>query len=232
METFEQQKAFFEEQWPKMQDALESGGAPAAIQFVSRFEDPTQRRVLFLFAHMGIVNQDWRGKSFDTYIEVCDAGIQAMLGEAEAAEDQEIRDRRTDNANVISANLAADLADCWPGDETPRTRSHFERGLEASNQCITWREQLKKGPWPFSFSYWTKGMHQLSLGDAQGAMESWIASLDYASRVAKEAKKPTTVSTDGDFGVILGSAYVGLARSNREGTVRGSHRGVSGAARR
>jgi hypothetical protein len=212
VETREEQLAYFQSQWPAMKDAAETGGAEAVIRFIDSHDEDVERRVLYAFARQGLAMGKWQGKSLEVVIDVARAGMRELLAQAEAADDPEISDRRTDTANVISYNLAADLADCWPGSDLPRTRAHFQAGLEASEQCIRWREELGKGPWPRSMAYWAKGYHQLRLGDVTGAIDSWQASLDYARQGADEDGGPTVVSADADFAVILGAGYLGLAR--------------------
>jgi len=150
-----------------------------------------------------LVMQEWEGKTFDAYIEVCNAGVREFLEQSAAESDSELKRRRVNGANVLSYNLAADLADCWPGDKASRDRAHFEAGLKAAQDCIVWREELRAGPGPRSMAWWAKGMHQLSLGDADGAAESWSRSRDYAVKAATEG--------EGWFGVVLGEGYLGLA---------------------
>ena len=212
MQTFEEQRAFFKEQWPEMKAAAESGGAETVIEFIQGFDDKLERRVLYMFANQGLVNQEWEGKSFDVYIAVCDAGIAEFLRQAEAADDEETRDKRTDGANIISYNLSADLAECWPGDELPRERQHFERGLKAAEDCIRWREELGKPAGPFSMAYWAHGMHSLSLGELEASVESFAKSLDYAREAAAAEGLPVETSAETSFSMILGAGYLGLAR--------------------
>jgi hypothetical protein len=212
MQTFQEQKAFFDQHWPAMKQAVELDGSQGAIDFILSFNDDMQRSVLFVFAHFGLVNEDWQGKSFDAYIEVCDAGIAELLRQADTAGDDETRNSRTNAANVISYNLAADLAPCWPEDVVPRAKHHFERGLKAAQDCVHWREMLHKPPMPFSMAYWTQGIHQLALGDGAAAAESMAKSLDYAKQASQADGGATEVSSAADFSILLGAGYFGLAR--------------------
>ena len=123
--------------------------------------------------------------------------------------DEEGKLKRLNGAHIISFNLAADLADCWPGDAGPRTESHFRRGLEAAEDCLSLcRPDITNG---LANDYWIKGMHQISLGDATGAAASFSKSIQNAARAARENGKPDTLGEDGAFGVILGYGYAGLA---------------------
>ena len=117
MNTFEEQLAFFKEHWPSMRTACEEDGTEGLIGKILAYEDDLERRVLFMFARQGISDPSWELGDFDLLIAVADAGIAEFLRQAEAAEDDETRAKPTDGANVISYNLAADLADCWPGDD-------------------------------------------------------------------------------------------------------------------
>jgi hypothetical protein len=211
--TFQEQKAFFDEHWPAMKQAAESGGGPAIVDYVRGIDDELERRVLWVFAHFGLVNEEWEGKDLSAYIEVCDAGLEEILGQAEAADDDEEKAKRLNTAHVLSYNLAADLAPCWPDDSTSRTKAHFLRGRKAAEDCLAWcAEDRVDG---LSRDHWVRGIHQLSLGDVDGAAESWATSLDLAKKLAAEAGEPTEVSPEAGFGVILGTGYLGLARAVR-----------------
>jgi len=212
METYEEQQAFFNANWDDMRAAAEHGGAADVVRFIEGHSDDLERRVLYVFAHQELMNQEWAGRSLDVGIAVADAGIAELLRQAEAAGDEETRRKRTDTANVISYNLSADLADCWPDDHLRRERRHFELGLKAAQDCIRWRLELDKGPGPFAIAYWAQGMHELSLEDPHAAEDSFARSLEFARLAAREAKLGEEVDADGDFGVILSAGYVGLAR--------------------
>lgn len=215
METFQEQKAFFEANWPDMRDAAQKGGGVAVVVFIESFEDAKQRRVLYAFARQGLVMGDWPGRDLDEYIFVCRAGIDTILEQATAEPDDEAAKRLTDSANVISYNLSADLADCWPPDGLVRRQPHFEAGLHAAADCVTWREELGKPAWAKSMAYWAKGMHELSLGDAPGSEASWAASLGHAVDDAKEEGQVSEVGPEGAYGVVLSSGLLGLAEWSR-----------------
>lgn len=204
MQTFEEQKAFFARHWPQMKELVESGGAAALIHFIAQLPDPRERRVLYAFARQGLVFDEWHGKNLDAMIEVARAGIAECLRQAAVEETDELERRRKDSANVISYNLAADLADCWPATTVERTRAHFEAGLRAAEDCIRWREELAKPPGPRSMAWWAKGMHQLSLGRPEDARTSFERSRDHALEAA--AGDATA------FGVILAEGYAALAQ--------------------
>lgn len=196
--------------WNEIKTAAETGGINAVVEFINGFGDD-ERRKLYSFAQQAFYGREWEGKSFDGYIEIVNAGIAEGLRQAEAADDPEEVNRLKDFANVLSYNMSADLAECWPGDEVPREKRHLEAGLKAAEDCIRWREELGKGPFPFSIAYGVKGMHELSLGDYENALADFNKSFDYAVEYAKAEGVSTDISAEGDFVVILCAGYIGLA---------------------
>ena len=196
-------QAFLEQDWQPMKEAAEEGGGLAVIAFIEGFKSGPKRRLLYTFARQGLVMQEWRGKDFDDYIAVCDAGIAEMLAQAKAAPNNETRGQCMRGAHVVSYNLAADLADCWPGDDAPRSREHHERGIKAADDCLTWIQAAGDSE-PISKDWWVRGIHQLSLGDTGGAEASWTKALEFAEQAG---------GAD-DMGVVLNSGYLGLARWN------------------
>jgi tetratricopeptide (TPR) repeat protein len=207
----EKEAEFPDRHWEEMRKLMEDEGPEAVIKFIDAFEDDEQRRQLYSFARFAFAMKEWEGKNFDALIAVANAGIAEGLRQAEAATSPEDSAKLVDFANVLSYNLSADLAECWPGDTLPRERRHFEAGLKAAGDCIRWRGELGKGPEPFAIAYWAKGMHQLSLGDVDGAVENFEKSRAYNVEAAKEEGAATEVSPEAGFGLILAEGYVGLA---------------------
>jgi hypothetical protein len=219
MQSFAEQQAFFDAQRAGLCQALARGGGSAAIDFVLAHPDETERRVLFIFGRAAFIDRHLPGHAapvmavpvpLDVFIAFADAGIAECLRQARAAVEEETRQRRIDSANVISYNLAADLADCWDGTQ-PREQRHFARGFKAAQDCIQWRLELDKGPGPFAIAYWARGMHQLSLGDTGSAVESFHTGLEFSRQAAEDAGQSREVNADGEFGVILATGYLGLA---------------------
>lgn len=202
---------FPDDQWPEIRARAEAGGAPDVVAFVEAQPDPDARRALFSFAQRALASRDWQGKGFDVVIDVAGSGIAEALGQAETEEDPDRRAALLDAANVISYNLSAALAACWPGDETPRETRHFERGLAAAEACLRWREELGKGPFPFSIAWWAKGMHLISLGRAAEAVEAMGQSLEFGRRAAAEGAGREVAASE-DFSVAIGLGYLGIAR--------------------
>lgn len=134
-----------------------------------------------------------------------------------------------DEANRLTYNLAADLAEGWPGDDRPRERRHLEAGLAAAVRCLAWRRELRKGPKPFAIAHWVHGVHLLSLGRAQDAVAALQRSVEAAVQAAREAGEGADVDARGAYLVIINSGFLGLAQ---EVARRGSGRALLDAARR
>lgn len=212
MDTFEKQKDFFFEQWPKMEEALKVGGAEAAIAFINNnFSGDVELRVMFSFARMGMVWEETLGAdTLVAYIPVAEAGMAECLRQAEAAEDNETRNKRINSANVISYNLGADLAHCWE-DNFNRSEATFKRGLQAGEDCLRWRTELGNPPHTFSMAHWLIGIHKLALGDKAGALENFKEALRYSEISNKENNKPTDL--DGQDGsIVLGHGWIALTK--------------------
>jgi hypothetical protein len=210
MKTFQEQKEFFDKHWLGLKDAVEKGGSKQAIEFIEGFKG-VEKRVMYSFARMGLVMGDWENKNFGDYIEIIDRGIAMLEDEKNKAPDQE-KELWLRRLHAMNYNLTADLADCWPGDDLPRTQEHYQRGLKASEYCIELQKKLGGEPAVLSMDYWAKGMHEISLSRINDALNSWTASLEYAQKDAEKSGKTIELAKDAQFSVILGFGYLGLAR--------------------
>ncbi len=210
MKTFQEQKEFFDKQWPGLKVAVEKGGGEGAVKFIEGFEG-VEKRVMYFFARMGLVMDDWKNKNFDDYITVVNRGLSMLEHEQENAPEGE-KTKWYNSAHIMNYNLSADLADCWPGDDLPRSKEHYARGLKAADECIKLQEKLGNQPGPLSMDYWAKGIHELSLGEIDKAVRSWDKSYEYARTDAEKQEKTSQVTKEAPFGVILGHGYLGLAR--------------------
>jgi len=200
--------------WEELCAAMQAGGADAVARFVRDLDDVDQRLQLWSFAGGAFANRDWEGKDLDRVAAVFQAAIADILEleQAARASDAERADELLDRANVLSYNLAASLAECWPGDPLPRASHHFELGLKAAEDCLRWRVQLNKGPFPFSIAWWARGMHQLSLGERSGAVESFERALESGARFACEQLERDDVGIHESFAIAIGEGYLGIAR--------------------
>ncbi len=205
----ERQRAFFDEQWPELRHVLEDEGAGALVRRIETFP-PEERIALYTMARTGLVLGDWRGKNLDDYLTVADAGIR-WLSSVAAASKPDDRPTFLGAANVISFNLAADLADCWPGDDVPRTTAHFSRGKEAGEACVAWRRELGVSPNSHQLGWWALGYHQLRLGEYDAAHDAFGHALQWARKDAEQAGAAGEVGADAAFSVNLNAGYRALA---------------------
>jgi len=200
-----------ERRWEELRAAMERGGAAEVIRYIEAIDDPETRRTVYAVAQKGFGNREWAGRNFDALVEVVTAGIGETLQQALQAEEGETAWKLTDFANRLSYNLAADLAECWPGDEAPRERQHFEAGLRAAEDCVRWRRELGKPPDRRAMAYWAVGMHQMSLGNLHEAFGAFETASGLA-RVAVVGTGRDGVKGGSDFGVLLYAGYLGIAR--------------------
>lgn len=198
------------DRWDELKELMERDGADAVVGHIESHEDLLQRRKLYLFAASAFDHKEWEGKNLDALIAIAGAGIREGLREASDEVDSEVAARRKDFANVLSYNLSASLADCWPDDPVKRERRHLEAGLRAAEDCVRWRDELEKGPGPKSMANWALGMHRLSLGDLAGSREAFALSLEQARAAATE-REERDVPDDEDFATALGEGYLGIA---------------------
>ncbi len=204
---------FPEIHWDEIRRRIEEEGAESVVAFIEELENPGARLNLYAFAQQALGSRPWRGKNLDALMTVADSGIAAALAIAEASDNEKKAAAILDFGNVLSYNLSADLAECWPGDDLARETRHFERGLKAADACLEWRRKLGKGSYPFAVAYWARGMHLISLGRHDEAVAALAQAVEYAVQLAAEKGAPTEVEPDGDFLVILNSGYWGLARA-------------------
>lgn len=200
-----------EQRWAELKAHMEQGGAAEVVRYIDTIPDPETRRTVYAVAQKGFANKDWAGKNFDALIEVVMAGIGESLRQALEAEDGEETWKLTEFANILSYNLSADLAECWPGDESPRERRHFEAGLRAAEDCVRWRRELGKPPERRAMAYWAVGMHQLSLGNTYEALGAFETAAGL-SCVAVVGTGRDEIKAGGDFGVLLYAGYLGIAK--------------------
>lgn len=186
-------------------------GPEAVTEFIQGFEDPASRRQLYKLAQRTFGTPSFEVRDLDSLITVVRAGIEEGLRQCAAETNPDAADDLKNFSNVLSYNLAADLAECWPEDNLPRETRHFEAGLSAANDCLRWRRELRKGPYPFSIAWWARGMHEMSLGLFGEAAESFDKALDFGMQAAKTVGHQHDQETD--FNVVLNRGYGGWARN-------------------
>ena len=156
-------------------------GPSAVVRFVRR-ASACDRTALWHFVRSAFALREWEGKSLAAITAVCEAGV------ADMAEREEL-----DEANVLSYNVAADLAPCWPGDDLPRRAEDYHAGLIAADRCIRWREQLRKGADAMAMAHWVRGIHLMGLGRAADAAAAMTLACRAADTGAADAPAPTTL---------------------------------------
>jgi hypothetical protein len=191
-------------------EALAPQGAEAILTYIAGFDEPTRRRLASL-AQRSLFSSATDAAGLDLYVAVLRGLIDRETRDLGPAGRHEERDNVMDHYNALSYNFAADLADCWPGDELPRETRHFEAGLRAAEECIRWRNELAKPPRSFSIAYWAKGIHLLALGHYNGAVKSFNMALGFALRDAQDKGQLAPIGADSTFDILLNTGYLCIA---------------------
>ncbi len=177
MKTIEEQEKSFLDRRPGLVDVFKAGGgglagAEALVAAIRAVEDPMERAGMFAFIRP-VLTAELVGKDgLDVLVAVAEGGIAENLKQAGEEADADAKTSRVDAANMLSYNLAVDLAFCHE-DGFVRERHHFERGLKAAEDCLAWRMQLGKPAPRFALAHWGRGAHRLALGDVVGAEEDF-----------------------------------------------------------
>jgi hypothetical protein len=201
---------FFAAQRAALRKAAIDGGPIGAAGFVTGFEAFPERLILYTLSRQTLVMEPGVPSGLDAAIAVADAGI------AEVAEflDEPVGPVERQNLmralHMLNFNLAADLADCWPDDDVPRERRHFERGLKAAEALLAPIFEGAVTPNVLANDYWVKGMHLLSLGRPGEAFDAWTSAAAQAGEAATRAGLPPT-GVGSTLEVLLMSGYLGLA---------------------
>lgn len=194
----------------EMMTLVTDDGPEAVIEFIQGFE-PADRIDLYNLARELYVFNQFEGQNLDDMVTVIDFALEEILSMAREEETTLIRMGLLDQANIMSFNLSADLAECWPGDTLRRYPRHFERGLSAALQCIEWRYYLEKDDYPFFLAFWAAGMHQLSLNRPEEALYNLVRSMNYAEQITVDAGRPLGLHAGAGYELLLAHGYFGLA---------------------
>ena len=211
MDSIGDERAFFSDQWPDLRVILEKHGPEALVAAILERGSDAESAALFRFARQGLVFEEWNGKSLDAYMEVVNGGCRWLGERARTVPGEE----RKDYLGVLAEltfNFAADIADCWPGDDEPRERRHFERGAEVAEQSVGLRDELGKPDSSKHLGWWAFGYHQLRLGNTAAAADCMERSLEHARRAARDAADHDEITSQAPFPVLIGAGYLGLAR--------------------
>ncbi|MGI9647763.1 MAG: hypothetical protein ACR2OI_04515 [Acidimicrobiia bacterium] len=209
--AIDDQRAFFQEHWPQLREALEQGGPTAMVAAIQDRPDDEERTALFRFARQGVIMDDWEGKNLDAYVSIADAAIDWLSEQAEASEPA-AREEFLGVLAELTFNVAADMADCWTGDDEPRRPDHFERAAEIAEQSVGLRDELDKPHSSKALGWWALGYHQLRLDHTDAAVDSMERSLEHARQQAREDGHPDQIGLQTPFAVLIGAGYLGLAR--------------------
>jgi 3',5'-cyclic AMP phosphodiesterase CpdA len=193
----------------ELRRALATGKANAIVSVIRHADTPLRRRQLYAMAQQALSRRKDPDRQFDLLIAVVQAGVRDGMQQAGLEADAAEAVRRKSFVDTISFDLAADLAECWPGDTALRQRHHFDAGLEAARDCVRLRDEIGAPASAHSPAAWIRGAHELSLGRGREASSSFERALDFARRAASSA--PAAVQAGGDFQVILASGALGLA---------------------
>lgn len=201
---------------PQIDRLLREEGSAGVIAFIRDLSHASARLPLWTLAQERA--RAMSDLDLSDVMAIGQAAVDEAQAQAEAVADPEAREKLLDRANVMSYNLSAALADCWPDDARPRHRVHLEAGLSAAESCLRWRRELRKGPRPFSIAWWAKGIHLLALGRTEEALEAFEESLRHAEDFARSEGASVARDATGHWMVLLSWGYVALARD----LVRGS----------
>ena len=178
--------------WPEIKSLAEAGQYSELQNYLTKqAKDPQELVALLRFAVRGLMFREWNNKNLEPLIQLGDLAIEKALALPDI-----------DEANIICYNMSSNLADCW-NDGFERKPEHFQKGLAYAERALTYRKELKKGPIPFSIAYWARGAHQFFLNQFSKAEESFSLSLKSAVEAAKAENKPTTISKEAPFYVLI-----------------------------
>ncbi len=210
MKTFDEQRAFFLEQWPILQAALQKGGAEALGSRIEAYEEGLEKRVLYLFLRqkLGMGEE----ADFEAYAEVARRGIRMGETEAERASKEEDQNRRFHFAHILAFNLGADLAPCWPKDSLRRSEVDYQVGAWAGAKCLELAERMGSDAGTWSNDFWLLGMHELALGNFVEARDAWSKGVHKAWEAEGVPVAQRELGVKAPFGVLLQEAKRSLAR--------------------
>jgi hypothetical protein len=200
---------YFEGRREALKRAAIDGGGRAVVAMIAESSGFAERLVLYTLARQVLVMAQDVPNGLDAAIAVADAGIDEVEDLLPEVADAEQRRHLLRALHMLNFNLAADLADCWPDDDAPRERRHFERGLEAGEALLSPVFAGAVTPHVLANDCWVKGMHQLSLGDPSAAHTSWARAEAAAAEAARREGKPEK-GRDSTLQVILIRGYLGI----------------------
>jgi hypothetical protein len=181
---------FFEGRRDALKQAAATGGGRAVVASIAEYGSFAERLVLYTLARQVLVIGQDASAGLDAAIDVADAGVDEVEDLLAEAEDEGQRRHLLRALHMLNFNLAADLADCWPDDDAPRERRHFERGLRAAEALLAPIFDGAATPHVLANDWWVKGMHELSLGRLGPSRQSFREALDHAVEAADREGVP------------------------------------------
>jgi len=189
---------------------LEEEGPQGVLEYIDGFSEDEQLE-LFSIARQVMVFGEWSQRNMEDLVMVSGAGIEKAMSMANSATDPSEIESLLDIANVMSFNLSADIAQCWPGDTLHRSDEVLQRGLSAALQCIEWRREMGKDDHSLYIAYWAAGMHQMSLNRPQESMYNLVQALNHAQQYTIDSGLTLGLCPSAGFDLILAHGYLGIA---------------------
>lgn len=186
--------------WEELRPMAERGTTAALLGRIRDIEDDGERISAYRATMRKLTFSPWENKNLDVMVAVADAAI---------AECEHLAGDYFEQANIISFNTSANLADCW-NDDFPRERRHYEKGIEYAEKALWYREHLGKGPGKMAMAVWALGKHQQSLGMIEEARAAFRRCLSLEEEAAAEAGKPCEIVKEAPDGYLIARAYVAL----------------------
>ena len=201
---------FFDSQREAIKTAALADGGTGVVRLIKRLEVFAERLTLYTLARRALVLEDSVPGGLDAVVAVANAGLSEVEAGLSVASDPEERQHLLRALHMLNFNLAADLADCWPGDDTPRQRHHFERGLKAGEALLSPVFEGAVTPQVLANDFWVRGMHRLSLGRPAEAHKDWAEALKQSAEAAARLGI-APAGKDSTLQCLLMTGYLGLA---------------------
>ena len=202
----------FEDRWPDLQDIFTASGAEGLVSYIHDREESIERRALFLMSSQRISRGQNITRNLDDVVMTSRAAIDEFFQQSQSEQDPEQSRLRLEGANILSYNLAADLAPCWVDDDETREPRHHEEGIRCATDCLQWREELEKGSVALSMAWWALGVHQAGLGKWHNSCESFQGALETAMEDAKDNATPELAGPESSFSVNIATGWLEFAK--------------------
>ncbi len=188
------------------------GGGAAVVDLIEAFPTFGERLTLYTLARQTLVIGDGVPAGLDAIGEIADAAIAECESLLAAASDVRERQDLLRALHMVNYNLAADLAYCWPEDDAPRQRRHFERGLQAAAYLLSDLFEGAVAPRALANDHWVRGMHLLSLARVNDSAVSWAKAQELALKASeRDGAAKAGVGAGATLQMLLFSGYSSIA---------------------